>query len=687
MEEKKVSQQINDIVGDNVKKLAALFPSVVKDGEVDFDALREELGEFKEVSSEKYELTWAGKKDAKKLVQEDLTGRTLKYFPEESVDPDNTENLYIEGDNLEVLKMLRQNYYGAIRLIYIDPPYNTGKDFVYNDNFAISKNDSDYEEGDASELGEAYTVNTMSSNRFHAKWLSMIYSRLRICKDLMIDEGVIFISIDDNELTNLKAICDEVFGEENYVNIVSLNLKNTAGASGGGEDKRLKKNIEYILIYAKNYSSMNLFEGPYTFTEISDLIQQYENEGKSWKYTSVLVDEGQKEYVGSTVDGDGNEIKIFRRKNPLMLSVKQMAEREGLSEKEVYKKYGVSIFQTTNAQTSIRTRVMEYRNENKIDDDLLSIEYVPKTGKNKGTVYEQFYKGDKCRLFVWLKDTSEEKDGELYKKDLQGTFWNFVGETKNLTHEGDIPFPNGKKPVKLIKQIISMVTDEDDIIMDFFSGSATTAHAVMDLNAETGGSRKYIMIQLPEECEEGTDLHNEGFKTICDVGKERIKRAAKKIQEAKRTSLFDSGFKVFKVADTNIKWNSLISSGQLDLTQIETTADEVDFMPGSMDEDIVYELILRQRDVPLSEKMERLADIGERTYLYATSYLVCLESKITEVMVDKLASLEPVPVKFIFRDSAFGDDIALKDETFRRLKAVIEKNAGDTKVSYTVEFI
>ncbi|MBP3199863.1 MAG: site-specific DNA-methyltransferase, partial [Butyrivibrio sp.] len=216
-------------------------------------------------------------------------------------------------------------------------------------------------------------------------------------------------------------------------------------------------------------------------------------------------------------------------------------------------------------------------------------------------------------------------------------------------------------------------------------GSGTTAQAVMNLNARDNGHRKWILIQLPEECAEGSEAYKKGYKNICEIGKERIRRAGKEL--AKQNEWLDVGFKVFRTADTNIKWSSLIKDGQLDLSQIESTPDFMDFMQDSKDEYIVYELILRQRDVSLSEKMDRLSNIGKRTYLYADSYLVCLESKITEEMVDKLAGLDPVPVKFIFRDSAFGDDIALKDETFRRLRAVIDKNAGDTKVSYTVEFI
>lgn len=206
----KVPQQINDIVGDNVKKLAQLFPSAVKDGEVDFEALKEELGQYEEVGSEKYELTWAGKKNAKKIAQEDVIGRTLKFIPEDSKDADTTENLYIEGDNLEVLKLLRQDYYGAIKMIYIDPPYNTGNDFVYNDSFVMSQEEADIADGIINELGERYSLNVKSGNKYHANWINMLYPRLKIARDLMTDDGVIFISIDDGESDNLRKICNEI---------------------------------------------------------------------------------------------------------------------------------------------------------------------------------------------------------------------------------------------------------------------------------------------------------------------------------------------------------------------------------------------------------------------------------------------------------------------------------------------
>lgn len=244
----KVPQQINDIVGDNVKKLAQLFPSAVKDGEVDFEALKEELGQYEEVGSEKYELTWAGKKNAKRIAQEDVIGRTLKFIPEDSKDADTTENLYIEGDNLEVLKLLRQNYYGAIKMVYIDPPYNTGNDFVYNDSFIMSQEESDVAEGIIDELGNRYTINGKSINRYHANWLNMMYSRLKVARDILTDDGLIFIAIDENELENLIEICNEIFGENNNKGIIT---RGTGTPTGQGNDS-LVKEADYMLLYSKS---------------------------------------------------------------------------------------------------------------------------------------------------------------------------------------------------------------------------------------------------------------------------------------------------------------------------------------------------------------------------------------------------------------------------------------------------
>ena len=421
----------------------------------------------------KLELTWVGKYDDKVLEP-----RILVEDREKSYGDPRSENMLIHGDNLIALQALQQDFYGSIKCIYIDPPYNTGSALV----------------------GQKY-----DDNLEHSTWLTLMRSRLVLLRELLCEEGTIWIQIDDEEQAYLKVLCDEVFGRGNFVNMISVNMKNIAGVSGGGEDKRLKKNCEYILIYAKDYSLLPLFNGPYTYTEISDLVQQYAEEGKSWKYTSVLVEPGEKKYYGSTVDGDGNEIKVYLRKNPVMMSIKQVATRDGITEKEAYQKYGISIFQTTNAQSSIRTRVMEYRAEKGISEDLISIEYVPRTGKNRGTVYEQFYKGDKCRLFVWLKDTSEVIDGELFKKDLQGTYWDMNAWMKNLTKEGSVEFGNGKKPEQLIRQIFEMTTEPGDWVLDSFLGSGTTAAVATKMG------RKWV----------GIELRNHAY-THCKVRLDRV---------------------------------------------------------------------------------------------------------------------------------------------------------------------
>ena len=421
----------------------------------------------------KLELTWVGKYDDKVLEP-----RILVEDREKSYGDPRSENMLIHGDNLIALQALQQDFYGSIKCIYIDPPYNTGSALV----------------------GQKY-----DDNLEHSTWLTLMRSRLVLLRELLCEEGTIWIQIDDEEQAYLKVLCDEVFGRGNFVNMISVNMKNIAGVSGGGEDKRLKKNCEYILIYAKDYSLLPLFNGPYTYTEISDLVQQYAEEGKSWKYTSVLVEPGEKEYYGSTVDGDGNEIKVYLRKNPVMMSIKQVATRDGITEKEAYQKYGISIFQTTNAQSSIRTRVMEYRAEKGISEDLISIEYVPRTGKNRGTVYEQFYKGDKCRLFVWLKDTSEVIDGELFKKDLQGTYCDMNAWMKNLTKEGSVEFGNGKKPEQLIRQIFEMTTEPGDWVLDSFLGSGTTAAVATKMG------RKWV----------GIELRNHAY-THCKVRLDRV---------------------------------------------------------------------------------------------------------------------------------------------------------------------
>src|SRR5699024_2734510 len=345
---------------------------------------------------------------------------------------DKDDNLIMKGNNLLALHTLKEKYAGKVKLIYIDPPYNTGSDsFVYNDNFN------------------------------HASWLTFMKNRLDIAWELLSKDGYIVIQSVDTEQPYLKVLMDSIYGRKNYVNTVSLLFKNIAGASGGGQDKRLKKNIEYLTIYSKNYDEAKPFNNVYNYTPIHELVQQMREDNVSWKYTSILKHSGEKLYLGSTFDGGGNEIKIYKRKNFEITSVNKVIKDEGLTEKEVYNKYGKSIFTTAMPQSSIRTRVLEKYNELESEpNDLLSIEYVPRTGRNKGKLYEQFYRGEKMRLFAWLSDVSTEIDGILHKSDQLGTFWNYISDMNNVNKEGSVAFDNGKKPERLLKDIITMTTDE-----------------------------------------------------------------------------------------------------------------------------------------------------------------------------------------------------------------------------------
>lgn len=409
---------------------------------------------------QKLELTWIGKNE-----QPEVEPRILLHDSSKDYGDPNTENMLIHGDNLLALKALEQEYAGKVKCIYIDPPYNTGAAFEFYDD-----------------------------NLEHSTWLKLMSARLEILRNLLSPDGSIFIQIDDEEYAYLKVIMDEIFGRNNYINTISVLMKNIAGASGGGEDKRLKKNIEYIIIYAKDYDTIKPFTPVYTYSPIAKLVEQYKEDGKSWKYTSVLVEPGEKEYITSTVDSDGNEIKIYKRINFKSLSVKQFAKQKKITESDVYNYHWDKVYRTTMPQSSIRPRVMEKMKEINAYCDVVSIEYVPKTGRNKGQIYEQFYVGDKYNLFAWLADVAEVIDGVACKKDLQGTYWDFVGETKNLTKEGNVKFPNGKKAERLIARILNLATEPGDLVFDSFLGSGTTAAVAHKMG------RKYIGVELGNHC-------------------------------------------------------------------------------------------------------------------------------------------------------------------------------------------
>lgn len=403
----------------------------------------------------KLELTWVGKNEEIKLEPRILVEDKTKSYG----DP-NTENMLIHGDNLLALKALEKDFTGKIKCIYIDPPYNTGSAFEY------------YEDG-----------------LEHSEWLCMMKPRLEILRKLLREDGTIFIQIDDNEQAYLKVLCDEIFGRSNFVNMVSVQAKVSAGASGGGEDKRLKKNIEYILIYSKNFNSFIPFKPVYKRTELTTYIQKMKEDNKSFKYTSVLYQCSNRQYLKTIKDGTGDDIVIEKVNNYEIKSVKQVSILEGISEQEVYEKYYDKIMTTTNAQTSIRTRVWEATDS---ENNMYIATYLPKTGKDKGKKKELIFMGKQKVLVIWLKDTAEKIKKTIYKKEKIGTFWDGFSWI-NVTKEGGVLFPMGKKPETLMQRVFEMATDEGDYVLDSFLGSGSTAATAHKMH------RKWIGIEMGEQ--------------------------------------------------------------------------------------------------------------------------------------------------------------------------------------------
>ena len=642
-----------DIAEENVQKLKQIFPDVFTEDKVDFEKLQQVLGDYVEDSNECYNFTWNGKGRALRLSQTPSLG-TLRPCKEESKDWDTTQNLYIEGDNLEVLKLLQKSYYGKVKMIYIDPPYNTGNDFIYKDNFTMSKEDYDEEQGIYDEDENRLFQNNESNGRFHSDWCSMIYSRLMLARNLLTDDGLIFISIDDNELDNLIKVTNEIFGEKNYINVISLFTKVSAGASGGGEDRRLKKNMEYILMYAKNSDALTALPSIYKETELMDYIQQMKSSGKSFKYTNVLYSYGDIEEYKTIKDGSGQDIIIKKVNSYDIKTVKQISKLESITEEEVYEKYFSSIMTTTNAQTSIRDRVWEATDN---ENNLYIATYVPNSGKNKGVATNLFFTGKQKVLMIWLKDTAEKINGKIYKKEKIGTFWDGFSWI-NVTKEGDVKFENGKKPIALIQQLAKLVyKNEDIIVLDFFSGSATTAHAVMQLNAEDGGNRKFIMVQIPEETDEKSEAYKAGYKNICEIGKERIRRAGEKIKEEnkdkEKIANLDIGFKVLKLDASNIrKW-------QPDYDNLEQSILEYvdNYVEGRTELDVVYEIMLKY-GLDLTYPVDEFTVAQKKVYSIGFGMLmICLDNEITtEVakgILEKVKELAPESTRVIFKDDGF----------------------------------
>lgn len=629
-------------------KLQEVFPSAVKDGIVDFEALLNEFGKYAETDEkEKYNMTWVGKKEAIKTTNEDIIGKTLKYVPEDSKNPETTQNLYIEGDNLEVLKLLRNSYYGKIKMIYIDPPYNTGNDFIYKDNFKMDKEEYEKLEGSIDEYNERLTASKKGSGRYHSDWMNMMYPRLKIAKDLLKDDGVIFISIDDNEETNLSVLCNEIFGDENLVAKIPWQARQSIQ-----NDTDISSSHEYILAYAKRRRSEH----------------------------RRLKESNQKEWFNM------DSFACY----PMPLDKNKFSNPDN-DPRGLWK---ADPFDAPKIRANLTYPI---KNPN------TGVEYMPPQGRHWRTEFEKFidlFEDDRI-VFGKLGDSKPQLKVFYEEKKIFGTVENtwFTGEKVGTATHGTkelqklfngISYFDTPKPTTLIKKLLQLSTKNNDIILDFFSGSATTAHSVMESNMENNENKRFIMVQIPELVNLKMENNEEKFKTICDIGRKRIIKAGEKIKEENKDKEgienLDIGFKVFKVSDTNIRWISeAIKSNdgveekdiitQEELRENESYKDRLDFNHWFTDLDVIYELMLKRQDIELTERIDKLTHIGDRTYLVGYTILVCLEENITDEMVRKISEIETSLSWIVFRDSAFEDDINLKTNTINLLRTLIkEKN-------------
>ena len=603
----KLKMESQNIVGSNINKIAQLFPNCVterkgKDGKtelaIDFEKLQAELSDdIIGEGEERYQFTWPDKRAANRLANTPTT-MTLRPCREDSVDFDNTQNIYIEGDNLDVLKVLRETYLGKVKMIYIDPPYNTGNDFVYNDDFAKGKDKFEQASGFFDEEGNQ-TVDPMQRNmesngRFHTDWLNMMYPRLKVARDLLTDDGVIFISIDDNEQANVKKICDEIFGENNFISQIiwerafaPINLK-----------KHFSVSHDYILCYSKNKDKSICFG----LKRNEESFSRYSNPDNDPRG----VWQSDNSTVGPVIAEKVYEIKLPSGRKIL----------------------------PPNGRCWLYTKK---RFQEMIDDNRIWF------GHNGDNV-------PRVKRFL-----SEVKQGitpmSIWKYSEVGHSQEAAQKLKSLFGGKDLfDYP---KSVELIKRCVILYTKLDDIILDFFSGSATTAHAVMQLNAEDGGNRKFIMVQLPEQTDEKSEAYKAGYKNICEIGKERIRRAGKKIKEDNKDKegieKLDTGFRVLKLDTSNME-DVYYTPQEFDEQKLFTDNVKAD----RTNEDLLFQVML-DLGIELSAKIEVKEIAGKTVHIVDENYLVaCFDEDVNETTIKEIAKLKPV--YFVMRDASAAND-------------------------------
>ena len=617
----KMKLESADITAQNIEKIAELFPNCITETKdengnlkkaINFDLLKQDLSKDIVDGKECYEFTWVGKKES--IIEANRPIRkTLIPYKDESVNWDTTENLYIEGDNLEVLKLLQESYLGKVKMIYIDPPYNTGNDFIYNDTFKATKDDYENASGNVDEFGNKFKQNTDSNGRFHSDWCSMIYSRLCIARNLLNEEGVIFISIDDNEVDNLKKICNEVFGESNFVGCAGRITKKS-----NNKGDYWAPNFDYLLTYTKNIDLARGFTGGANEKSYNIIEDQGARKGERYQlvrlYMSSIKNRNPEQRFWIECP-DGTHIIPPGSTFP--------PERPNLG--DGIWRWSKSTFEANRDKIVIK----KVRSSNLLNDKHEPAEW---------NVFTKTYLSD-------VLDNSTAKPNSFIEDHIN----------QNSSHELNalnIPFDYAK-PTSLIKYLMKVCKIQgDDIVMDFFSGSASSADAVMQYSSEINSNKniKFIMVQLPEPCDEKSEAFKAGYKNICEIGKERIRRAAKKIAEENPNAKFDGGFRVFKVADSNMKdvYYAPADYNQSLLDKLESNIKE-----DRTDLDLFFGCILDWGlPLNLSYTSETIENCSVHTYS-DNALIACFNDNIPESVIKEIAKRKPLRV--VFRDSSFAD--------------------------------
>ena len=614
----KLKMQTADGVQDNISRIAELFPECITEVKtqrggikhsVDFDKLRQLLSsDIVEGNEERYQFTWPDKRKAILAANAPINA-TLRPCPEESVNFDTTQNLYIEGDNLDVLKCLKETYLHKVKMIYIDPPYNTGNDFVYEDNFAESAAEYLANSGQFDEQGNRLVTNTESNGRFHTDWLNMIYPRLKVARDLLTEDGVIFISIDDHEVENLKKVCGDIFGERNFVTIINWRR------SGGRQDSKYYAVVhEYILCYAKDISNFEAGEEIKTgevYPKYDGIKKRYYKTQLLRKWGSNSLRENRPNLYYPIQGPDGTEVY------PIIY------QEDANSDLGFVKIQGCWRWGASNLAKAQEDGRIEFQ----------------KNRWNEWVAYE--------KIFAPLEGEENTKKYTTWIDDVS----NGTETIKNLFSKTIFDY---SKSAELVTRFLKMANlKKEDICLDFFSGSATTAHAVMQLNAEDGGNRKFIMVQLPELTDEKSESYKAGYKNICEIGKERIRRAGAKIKADSplTTQNLDTGFRVLKLDSSNMKevFYSPKETSQLELfTLVDNVKDD------RTSEDLLFQVML-ELGATLDSKIEESKVDGKTIYNVGDGYLVaCFDQDVSDDVVKAIAKMQPTYA--VLRDTGMADD-------------------------------